>query len=751
MSADLSRLTLLRWLLVIAVGYLLLVTPGVAAIWTWSLLAFLGLTSVAFMLAKEDAFRYRAVLPLLLISDAGCLTTALFLSGASGGDFFVVYFLLFAVVALGRGNLGRSAVGSALVVSGYAAVLYWVNEGSLLRDHALLARLPFLMITGTFYGGLAAIANQRGEESQVHRRLLSWVGKLTAAFSDEFEARGVIRQVLLEIDHILQAAVRASIVQLDGETLTALVSSDDPELIDRPLNLERYPEIRQVVEQQLPMVIDDMRSAPILSSQADHTQKLPFRSLLLCPVDLQKHSMGHLILRVAKGTKGFSTQEIDVCQQLAEAIALVFRQAQLQASVDRSERLQMMTQIAATVSHDFNSIFASILVAADHLRKEILERQHTGGVGVELGLAEALEKHFEAIDLATKEGLTMVERLSSWTRVLHQSDQDSHAAEKKAADPVESMKSAWGYSEPFWLKRKATRDLKLEMNLCASPAIAIDPIELREALLNLMLNGIDAMTKGGTLSLAIEHRDAEVVFSVRDTGVGIPDELHEKIFQPMFTTKGSGGTGLGLTVVRSLAQRHDGKIEIESTEGIGTCLRLILPTSDHSDGAASFPATSSSSPAHEQTERDMTDAVLLVEDNELVRDVMVRSLEAAGYVVDTVGSADEAEVLIDAGRPYGCLVVDASPPGEDAISLFWSLHTLKPNLARRILLYSTGEPQPEIRELQAKFEVSLIDRTVGLAAMAEAIGGIVARSTEDSTLDVDDDESSGFDAHAAAS
>jgi signal transduction histidine kinase len=124
--------------------------------------------------------------------------------------------------------------------------------------------------------------------------------------------------------------------------------------------------------------------------------------------------------------------------------------------------------------------------------------------------------------------------------------------------------------------RRATVELKLELNL-ADPYVLADHFQLEQLFLNLVLNALQAMPGGGVLTLHTRQRGASVIAEVRDTGVGIPPEIRERIFDPFFSTRPVGqGTGLGLAVSDSIVVAHGGRIEVESRPGAGTVFRVTL-------------------------------------------------------------------------------------------------------------------------------------------------------------------------------
>src|SRR5256712_3140236 len=131
----------------------------------------------------------------------------------------------------------------------------------------------------------------------------------------------------------------------------------------------------------------------------------------------------------------------------------------------------------------------------------------------------------------------------------------------------------------------------------AGPPILGDAEELREALTNLILNAVDAMSAGGILRLVTGATDDHVEVAVSDTGVGIPAAVREKIFDPFFTTKGPQGTGLGLSLTYGIVSRHGGFVTVESEEGRGSTFRLSFPSAAMVESPATSPARADAAPA----------------------------------------------------------------------------------------------------------------------------------------------------------
>jgi CheY-like chemotaxis protein len=231
----------------------------------------------------------------------------------------------------------------------------------------------------------------------------------------------------------------------------------------------------------------------------------------------------------------------------------------------------------------------------------------------------------------------------------------------------------------------------------ASGRIAADQGQLEQVLLNLAVNARDAMPGGGTLSIEtsdIVVRDGDAwtgegvrpgryaVLTLSDTGIGMSDEVKRHVFEPFFTTKGPGkGTGLGLAVVHGFVKQSQGHIVLDSSPGRGTTFRIYLPNVDQP--LAVRPPASDVSPTPRGTE-----TILLVEDEEGVRALGRRILQAHGYTVIEAGDGASALRAAKAHRgTVSLLVTDVVMPGLNGRALAEQLVALRPSLK---VLYVSG-------------------------------------------------------------
>ncbi len=691
---------LLRWVMFIALAYLLWGTGGLDSWPEATLLVLVAGTNLALARLSLGRWEHPALLPVVAVLDIAVLTASMLVGHGFAKDFFFAYFVMLAAVAM-LPTLRWASFATILIVAGYGTLLALDHGWQIVQAPGLLGRLGFLFSIGITYGGLTETGKVWIREAALQSELVGWVGKLSSAFSDEFDSFEVIRQILLDLQKIYPVGVRASVVQIADGEIHVISSGDDPNVRQLGLDPARYPELAEVVESGEPLVIENLRE------RHSELEGLSFNTLLLCPVNLRDPSMGHVVLRVARESAPFTPGVIRTTQHVAEAIGVIFRQAKMRELMERSERMEVVSQVTTSVAHSFNGLLSTVLLSAESLRREA---ESSGTCD------DDCAKKFRAIDLAVKEGMTIVERLTAWTRL--QRDPGGDGERNRVLDPKRLLEDAWRYAQPHWLRREATRDLELRLEVEDTARVMGHAAELREVLLNLIINAIDAMPKGGVLTLGIDEEESRVRFTVTDNGIGMSEEQLARVFEPLYTTKGSAGTGLGLTIARSVAHRHRGEIVAESRPGVGSRFCLYLPSTEARANLLEGGAEEA-----EETRDDgaASRRVLLVDGNELVRDVMVRLLQTLDYELDTAGSPDEALVLLNAGRRYRGMLIDAGAVGGRAGNFLGQIEDSVPGLAGRLLFYSTRGRSEELKSLQETHRFGYVDRSAGLAALTDAL------------------------------
>src|SRR6478672_6958538 len=231
----------------------------------------------------------------------------------------------------------------------------------------------------------------------------------------------------------------------------------------------------------------------------------------------------------------------------------------LQEAAARDRRLAAVGQLAAGVMHDVNNALNPIMAAA-----YLLEMNAENPA--------AVRDYAVRIARAAETGAATAARVGRFIR-----QEPLLGAREESVDLSVMVEEVVAMTRPLWQERAKGGVVKLEQYLTEGTTVRGIAGELREALLNLVQNALDAMSGGGTLRIETVFTATEASVSVTDTGVGMSAEVRERAFEPFFTTKGVNGTGLGLAEVYGIARRHRGRAEIESAPGEGTTVRLVFP------------------------------------------------------------------------------------------------------------------------------------------------------------------------------
>ena len=303
---------------------------------------------------------------------------------------------------------------------------------------------------------------------------------------------------------------------------------------------------------------------------------------------------------------------------------------ELQEARARERRLAAVGQLAAGVMHDVNNALNPIMAAAF-----LLEANAENPA--------AVRDYANRIAKAAETGAATAARVGRFIRQEPlQAEREELVDLSLVCDEVVAM------TQPLWAERAPGGIIHLERHLADTAMIRGIAGELREALLNLVQNALDAMSSGGTLGIRTRVVGDAIVLEVRDSGVGMSAEVRERAFEPFFTTKGKAGTGLGLAEVYGIVKRHRGHAEIESSPGTGTTIRLVLPKAPN-------PVTQVTEPQRRRISR----RVLLVEDHPDSREFMQALLESDGHSVDTAAGQREATDLLEHANPaYEVLITD---------------------------------------------------------------------------------------------
>ena len=341
-----------------------------------------------------------------------------------------------------------------------------------------------------------------------------------------------------------------------------------------------------------------------------------------------------------------AAQAEDHVKELSHYIA---EQERIREQFSQMEKLSALGELASGVAHDFNNTLAGILG-----RAQLLQRTND---------PEKLKRGLDIIIKTAEDGAKTVKRIQDFAR-----QRRDHNFELVSIDQI--LLDASEITRPRWKNCAEASNIHIILNLhIGSSAMVLgDDSELREVLVNMVFNAVDAMPEGGTLSLRSRAEGESVIVEVVDTGVGMYPEVRSKIFDPFFTTKGKAGLGLGLAVSFGIIRRHGGNIDVESHYGKGTEFRITLPLAKIAeksvDPAAVASVLEESEPVVLEAEPLKTSLtrLLVVDDEDFVRDLLGEILEGEHCEVHLAESGSEALTLFQEHKFDG-VFTDVGMPG----------------------------------------------------------------------------------------
>ncbi|MGL3820493.1 response regulator [Sphingopyxis sp. R3-92] len=332
--------------------------------------------------------------------------------------------------------------------------------------------------------------------------------------------------------------------------------------------------------------------------------------------------------------------------------------AEVMAQLHEAQKLETLGQLTGGVAHDFNNLLTPIVGSLDILRTKITEPR--------------LQKLLDGALQSSERARTLVARLLAFAR---RQNLETH--------PVDVSALIGGMVE--LIQRSIGPTIELSVDLGDDiPAAMVDPHQLELAVLNLAVNARDAMLKGGRLSISVRRTEltgrgqdlpagAYVLISVADSGTGMDAETLQRAVEPFYSTKGVGkGTGLGLSMVHGLAAQSGGRLTLRSEKGCGTSADILLP-------AASSAALAHVSPVEMPFVASLPMRILLVDDEDAVREGTAAMLEEMGHVVQQLPSAKDALGQIRA-HPFDVVVTDYLMPGMSGLELAREARKIRPDM-----------------------------------------------------------------------
>jgi signal transduction histidine kinase/DNA-binding response OmpR family regulator len=383
----------------------------------------------------------------------------------------------------------------------------------------------------------------------------------------------------------------------------------------------------------------------------------------------------------------------------AEVRTLLQELRQTQQQIVQQERLRALGKMTGGIAHNFNNALMPILSYTELL---LANPAH-------LDDRALVSRYLAAMSASARDAATVVHRLQEFCGVPEQVETFA------AVDLNEVVRRAIDLTRPRWKDEAQARSvtIEIETDLTAVRRAIGDERGLREVLINLILNAVDATPESGRITLRTRPEREYVALEVSDTGVGMSEEVRQRCLEPFFTTKAEEGAGMGLSMIHGIVSRHRGTIDIQSQEGEGTTFIIRLPAALGEPTAA---------PGESAVEVARILRVLVVDDEPMVRDVVAECLAADGHTPVTAEDGRKALGVFQEDR-FDLVIVDRAMPEMSGDELAARIRRVAPN-EPIIMLTGFGDVMAAAGEHPED-----VDAVVAKPVTMKALRQAVARAT----------------------
>ncbi len=496
------------------------------------------------------------------------------------------------------------------------------------------------------------------------------------------------------LEQIFGLKLGQKITSLDG--FVQQVHTEDAEQVR--LAFEHYAHGEEfTVEFRLAAAGSDKWLACKAKALRDADGKLSYVTGACTDISARKHAEQALRVSETRLRQLNEHLEVRVATEVAE-------RTRTEEALRQAQKMEAVGQLTGGIAHDFNNLLTGIIGSLD-----LMQRRHRRGEVAEV------ERYICAAVTSAQRAAALTQRLLAFSR--------RQALDLKPVDVNRLVASLEDL-----LHRTTGENIKLVTTLSAGlqPA-CMDVNQLESALINLVINARDAMPHGGRISVSTSSyyhgskpdpkkrgltEGDYILLRVTDTGTGMPPEVIERAFEPFYTTKPIGqGTGLGLSMVYGYIKQAKGYIQIESEPGAGTSVCLYLPV--HKGESA---------PVHVEPERapqGTGETILVVEDEPVVRSLVVEVLNDLGYVTLEAGEASEALTITESNQRIDLMVSDVGLPDMNGRQLAEIARQQRPGLK---VLFATGYAESFTASDFLGPDMGVITKPFAIDAFATKVG-----------------------------
>jgi len=380
--------------------------------------------------------------------------------------------------------------------------------------------------------------------------------------------------------------------------------------------------IEKASQQRLPVLVENALEEDDFRGRAS-VQDLSLLSVMCAPLMARENLLGVVYVDNRSVPGQFTQRDLDLLRIFSNQAGVAIENAQLfkalrdaQDQLVMTEKLRAMGQMAAGVAHNFNNVLLDILGRTEIMLLRPLDPTFRG--------------ELEQIERSALDGASAVRRIQEFTRPRSKST-------FQEVDIAQIVEQSLKVTETQWRGKAEAAGIQLAVEKQLTQGLKVRGVEseLREVLICMILNALDAMPNGGTLRLASGLQDGRVFIEVSDTGCGMTEDVQKRVFDPFFTTKGLNGSGLGLSVAYGIISGHGGEIDVQSEVGKGTTFAILLPPAPTKE-----PLRVQEEPP--KLKSTVAANVLVVDDDEKIQEVLKSMLSAGGHNAQTASSGEEA-------------------------------------------------------------------------------------------------------------
>ncbi|MBI1930043.1 response regulator [Candidatus Poribacteria bacterium] len=582
----------------------------------------------------------------------------------------------------------------------------------------------------------------KGTQLNSKAMTLSIVQTISKAVLKNLDSREVLKSVIDQIQN-----------GLGYDNIIFFLLNEREQTLDGVWKNDALGNIRDASDQRLPL-----SAAP---SAIELTHQKEIGDGLSCPIIVDEKLVGLMHLDNRLSRKKIDAVELELISMLAEYITIAIKNAQqyraleertaemistneqLQAEITarlqaekalqeanlhledtlaelratqkqnvQQERLRAIGQMASGIAHDFNNALTPILGFSELLlnRPENMEDR------------EKTTRFLQMMRTAAQDAANAVHRLREFYRVRGRGEIF------RPVDLNQLVEGAIMLTQPRWKDQTQGQGILIRMEtdlLQPVPAIAGSESNLRDALTNLIFNAVDAMPKGGTITIRTRIDSDHVLLEVSDTGVGMTEEVRQRCLEPFFSTKGEQGSGFGLALVYGILQRHEGTIDVESELGAGSTFRIRLPIqTEHAPDAelrSARQAATGQRSGVKPPSRSLR--VLVVEDEPMIHQMLTTYLTSYGHTTEVATNGTEGLEKFQASQ-FDVVVTDRAMPEMGGDQLAAAIKEIMPNVPV-IMLTGFGDLMNAVDEKPAGVDM-ILSKPVGLTefrAALEKLGG----------------------------